>query len=759
MINYFDLNGAKTFLNKIRDEFNTEGFKIDDGNLSYTEKNEIIISGLNATKNDSGTVDGVTISGGKVILSPDALGKQDIKLEKASGIYSGYEIELEAGTELTPYAYTPSILSASSGNVTYQTHSQSEGYIFDSSNSSISYGDAIPQLRCSIKGLQDSLTVDNGTVSGLDFDYDSVTISADAVTDSKTVTIKGDDMTFFANATATISLYGSNSKLYSTGDNSSLEGSDRSSTINNEGENVTIHGIAEIFNNADHVTLGMANESKRTNGGSYCSIHAYYKTDISILGQASYDTIFLAYGDSSVSNKGRNSLFVVDCQTNAISGRTYSNTIQGFSDSDSITIPAFETCETSLGGGGVNVKYSNTVSSGKYYGSVFIKNFEATNFHVNNEVVTIPPFEGVEGGETFNNSKAHYLILGAADTTVNNSASHVSIQSGRIINTGDYSSLAGVGVDTITNSADFVTIDAGINTDIVINEGTKVLINAGDANDSIYLTGVVDDYTVAGTAADCTIVGGAGNDSIWSNGNGHTYRFTKGDGKDTIYGFGDNEVIQAMDNVSGSTLIYNTTYSNVKNTQTVDGQSVTEIDYEHTNMLIKIGTGSILLRELPVGRKVRFERYNYGDFIGSNFVDSNTYVVPRIHIMSTLDGAFANTIGSISIQGSTANDTISNTADFVTINGGTGNDSINNSGTNTTYIYNTSSGADTITGFNQATDLIYVKTADTAVTFAANSDGVLVSIGTDTTVLLDGVSSGNIRYKIADGEIQTYTIS
>ena len=163
MSEFLDLNGLQTFLHGVRNEYKNyvddktdDGYKFDDGNLSYTEKNEIIISGLNATKNDSGTVDGVTISGGKVILSSDIFGEQDIKLEKASGIYSGYEMELEAGTELTAPVYTPSVLSASNGVVIYQTHSQTEGYIFNNDNS-ITYGENITQKNCTISGLQSTL--------------------------------------------------------------------------------------------------------------------------------------------------------------------------------------------------------------------------------------------------------------------------------------------------------------------------------------------------------------------------------------------------------------------------------------------------------------------------------------------------------------------------------------------------------------------------------------------------------------------------
>ena len=187
------------------DDKTDDGYHINGGNLTFRDSNEIIISGVNATVNSSGTVDGVTISGGKVILSPDVFGAQDIKLEKASGIYRGYEIELEAGTELTAPVYTPSVLSADNGTVTYQSHSQTEGYIFE--NGAVKYGEEIPQAACTISGLQTSLTVDNGEIAGLNFDYNAITIPASAV---GTTTIPADDETssdVVVKNTVTISSY------------------------------------------------------------------------------------------------------------------------------------------------------------------------------------------------------------------------------------------------------------------------------------------------------------------------------------------------------------------------------------------------------------------------------------------------------------------------------------------------------------------------------------------------------------------------
>ena len=170
MADLVTFNQYKQLKNYVDDKTD-DGYHINGDNLTFRDSNEIIISGLNATKNDSGTVDGVTISSGKVILSPDIFNQQDIKLEKASGIYRGYEIELEAGTELTAPVYTPSVLSADSGTVVYTSHSKTQGYVFNDDNS-ITFVPEIIQAACTISGLNDSAAED------IIFDYNSVTIPA-----------------------------------------------------------------------------------------------------------------------------------------------------------------------------------------------------------------------------------------------------------------------------------------------------------------------------------------------------------------------------------------------------------------------------------------------------------------------------------------------------------------------------------------------------------------------------------------------------
>ena len=112
--------------------------------------------------------------------------------------------------------------------------------------------------------------------------------------------------------------------------------------------------------------------------------------------------------------------------------------------------------------------------------------------------------------------------------------------------------IGGAGKDSITNFGSYTTIDGGSGNDSIDNDGFNVTISGGEGNDYIYNEG--DEVTIAGGAGNdtiyskgeyVTISGGIGNDKIINDGGKNTtYRFGKGDGKDTVVGFNTNDTIK-----------------------------------------------------------------------------------------------------------------------------------------------------------------------------------------------------------------------
>ena len=92
--------------------------------------------------------------------------------------------------------------------------------------------------------------------------------------------------------------------------------------------------------------------------------------------------------------------------------------------------------------------------------------------------------------------------------------------------------------DSIYNdsSGSKVTISAGDDKDTIFNSGLSATIDGGKGNDKIF------DATSFGEES--TLSGGKGNDSLWGGSGDNTFVYANGDGKDIIWGFGNNDILQ-----------------------------------------------------------------------------------------------------------------------------------------------------------------------------------------------------------------------
>ena len=187
----------------------------------------------------------------------------------------------------------------------------------------------------------------------------------------------------------------------------------------------------------------------------------------------------------------------------------------------------------------------------------------------------------------------------------------------------------------INNSVSNTLLSRSKGNDTIYNTGNKVTIDAGAGNDSVYYCN------------DITITGGTGKDLISLDvfaGN-NLIQYAAGDGNDTIYGFNLTSTLQIG--------VGNGTYS----TQ-ASGYDV----------VVKVGKGTITLKDA------------YANFDTLNINKKATKLEKKAIQLGDDYNANDFLRGSISIVGSANNDEIRSGGNSVTISTGTGDDNINNNG-------------------------------------------------------------------------------
>ena len=116
----------------------------------------------------------------------------------------------------------------------------------------------------------------------------------------------------------------------------------------------------------------------------------------------------------------------------------------------------------------------------------------------------------------------------------------------------------GNGNDTITSSGSNSVLDGGSGTDLIYN-GYYYYDNGWEG---FLENSCNNEYNDEDGTSKVTIIGGTGNDIIHNKGKETIYKYTLGDGSDTIYGFNDNDTLQIINAAyttvtSGDNLIVN----------------------------------------------------------------------------------------------------------------------------------------------------------------------------------------------------------
>lgn len=287
-------------------------------------------------------------------------------------------------------------------------------------------------------------------------------------------------------------------------------------TIENGGGSSTINGGVgnDVISNSgkDVKIFGDTGNDSIENSGSGVTIDGGAGND-KIIHSGDYSTITGGAGNDLVSldsNYGNNILRYANGNGN--------NTIYGFGSSDTLQITK-GTFTTLTSGKDIILKVGK--------GSITFKDSLLTPINVkaaNGTLTKVSQFNLIE------NTKAKKFIKGTSGRdSITSSANRVTIDAAAgndyIESKGDLTSIiGGIGNDNITSDGKNVTINGGAGNDVINTSGSSAKISGGDGTD-----------TISSNGDKVFISGDSGNDSL--NINGKDVTISAGDGNDTIENF------------------------------------------------------------------------------------------------------------------------------------------------------------------------------------------------------------------------------
>ncbi|MBR5914543.1 MAG: hypothetical protein IKZ58_09305 [Selenomonadaceae bacterium] len=317
------------------------------------------------------------------------------------------------------------------------------------------------------------------------------------------------------------------------------------------------------------------------------------------------------------------------------------------------------------------------------------------------------------------------------------------------------------GNDSITNSGASAYFDLGDGTDRMVNTADEVSIYGGKGADVISL---------GADAENTTIVGGADDDKIYTNGKKTLIQYASGDGKDTIFGFGEDDSIQIT---SGE--ISKSVKSGANMVFAVGKSSITVKDGASMNFEIKDDV--IALKDGPVAKTLSSgaDTYSNADadatiyavkgndtitnsgassFIyGGEGADKLVNSADEVALFGEAGKDIINSAGkSVFIDGGADADKISLSSDAeeATIVGGKGDDTIYLNGNSNVVQYASGDGKDVIVGFGEK-DSIQITSGSVSKS-VKSGDNMVFAIGSSSITVKDGAS---MNLQIVDNVIAT----
>lgn len=517
----------------------------------------------------------------------------------------------------------------------------------------------------------------------------------------------GDDTISNSGDTVTIDAGTGNDYIYNTGNSVSIRSSAGDDYIENSGEKVSIdagYGNDSIFNSGDFLFIKAENYAVDSgnkfiqNTGNNCSLNTAAGNDTVInSGTSVYiysangdDTIF-NYGDDASINAG-NQLDYIYNTGNRVSIYSSANADTVISRADNVTIAEYSDSDYFyIEGNNNRVSLDGSYSVTAADAATIIGDSNYVYSRGNSDLIVA---NGKNNSYAFSAGPATIRGFSENDTfiwtnTVSPSTAEIFPVTTETVTGGTFVHFAGYKVflegtnfspKVVDNStapkatpAMFVA-NSGADTITVTNEKTTYTKN----NKTYTLTGKTlqtyggvnagagaDKITVKSGTAGLSIAGGHGNDYIYieDNDTANIYVFNQGDGKDTITGLGERDVIN----------IVTTTYANGvelpgSGSYTISDHVLVSLNADPSNPQTYLIIGS---------RHILLEGKKYDDTVKVklNERDIETITIPRVlqgtigvqTIYNTLPG-----YDHFTIDAAGGNDTVINNQSFVSINGGSG---------------------------------------------------------------------------------------
>ena len=581
----------------------------------------------------------------------------------------------------------------------------------------------------SVENTADNVTIDAGASNDYIFNGNSnvkggsnVKISGKAGKDS--IISSGDNVTIDGGTgDDSISNFGANVLFnYASGDgNDTIEGFNETSTLSISGGDYSILRTTKdivVTVGKNKINLLDAGQSVNINGTNYkvaislSSGGEYFSNTLAqetILGGDGKDTISNSAenvsinaggGANSIENYGKNVSIVSGAGDDQIYNRLTSSAWDKEKGSYVIAVgPDNTTIESGAGEDSIANHGSNvTIDTGS--GIDYVENL-GSNVIINS---------GDDDDYIFN---GYYYDMYNENVTINTGAGNDSVENyispKNLINTG-------AGKDYIYNGShdeynnhwrggDSITIDAGDDDDYIYSYASQVSIVGGAGNDTIYNDG-----------KSATIDGGAGNNFI--NNSEDDILFVYGGGNDTIEGFKGNSTLS----ISGGD------YSIFRDT---------------ANVIVTVGDGKITLLGTSSLGSINVNGINQ-ELLTVNLNDDGEY--------------FKNDTSQETVIGGVGNDTVINSADNVLINGDAGDDSIYNGGYyDESGQWNDGDGGKNVSiNGGAGNDYIFNSRGNNAKLFGGDGDDYITSqMSTNVTISgdagNDSISGGQSAYSTIDG--------
>ena len=307
------------------------------------------------------------------------------------------------------------------------------------------------------------------------------------------------------------------------------------------------------------------------------------------------------------------------------------------------------------------------------------------------------------------------------------------------------------GADSIVALDDNVTVYALAGNDTLKISGNYGYYDGGAGNDKLSLDGGAEGNT---------LTGGAGNDTLYTNGLGNVILYSGG--KDVIHGFGENDSLVIDGTVtktsqSGANVLI--TVGSASNVITIKDVALGNLDttggaLTYTDEIIDEPEP-----DYPVSLTASADKETFSDEGATVYALNGNDTIENAGGESYINGGngndlLINTANNVTLEGGAGSDRLSLSADASgnVLIGGAGNDSIFTNGAGNLIRYSAGSGKDAVFGF-AGDDSIEVDGTISKV--AQSGANVLVTVGSSSNVItIKNTALGNIS---VDGGVITYT--